>query len=138
METVERPTLHHIAVAVENLDEASNIYESLGLPVGPKEIVAEERVNVAFTSLGTKAHLELLEPLGDGPVAKFLANRGPGIHHLCFQVKDVANTTQELMAKGFRLVYGAPRPGARGSLVNFIHPSSTGGVLIEIAEYPKT
>ena len=91
-------------------------------------------VVTAFASIGSGARLELLAPWGkDGPIHKFLKNRGPGIHHLCFRVADVRKMTVELKKKGHHLLNDEPIMGAQNCLVNFIHPRTTGGVLIEIS-----
>ena len=127
--------LDHIAVAVEEIDSFQRVYEDLGLIFEKKrETVASQGVTTAFASVGSGAQLELVEPSGsDGPIHKFLQKRGPGIHHLCFRVPDVGQATEELKKKGYRLLNDRPVAGAQNCLVNFIHPQSTGGVLIEIS-----
>ncbi len=128
--------LDHVAVAVTDLDAAQAFYKSLGLVFEDKrEIVASEGVITAFAPMDTHAHLELLAPHGaDGPIHQYLLKKGPGIHHLCFRVPDVEAKCKELAAGGVKLIYDKPRPGANNCLVNFIHPKSTGGVLIELSE----
>ena len=128
--------LDHVAVAVNSLDKSQKIYEDLGLKFEKKrEVVASQAVETAFASIDQRAHLELLAPHGEsGPIHKFLEKKGEGIHHLCFRVKDVAAKSEELKKKGYTLINEKPVPGANNCLVNFIHPKSTGGVLIEISQ----
>ena len=130
--------LDHVAVAVSDLDQAQKTYEVLGLTFLPeKEKVEEQSVTTAFAPIDGNSSLELLEPINNqGPIAKFIEKNGPGIHHLCFKVKDVKAKCEELVDQGFKLIYQEPKVGAHNCLVNFIHPKSTGGVLIEISQ-PK-
>ncbi len=127
--------LDHVAIAVGSLERAQRVWEDLGLVFGAeREVVAEQKVRTAFAPIDQHAHLELLEPTADdSAIAKFIAQRGEGLHHLCFRVADVAAKQSEMEAKGYRFLYPAARPGAGGCLVNFIHPKSTGGVLVEIS-----
>jgi methylmalonyl-CoA/ethylmalonyl-CoA epimerase len=129
--------LDHVALAVPDLDRAATLYARLlGTPAGARERVGSQGVDVCFLSAGA-ATLELLEPHGpDTPVGRFLARRGPGMHHLAFRVVDLAETLQELEAQGYELVDREPRPGAHGRRVAFLHPRSTQGVLIELVEVP--
>lgn len=126
--------LDHIAIAVTSLDR-TKVWEDLGLKFeATREVVADQGVTTAFAPIDQHAHVELLEPTGpDTPIGKFIAKNGEGLHHLCFKVKDVAAKQAEMEAKGYRFIYPAARIGAGGCLVNFIHPKSTGGVLIEIS-----
>lgn len=127
--------LDHIAIAVENLDNAEKIYRDLGLTFNHREVVEDQQVTTSFAHIDENAHVELLEPIdGKGPIAKYLEKKGPGIHHMCYRVPDVTKKSQELRDLGYNLLYETPRPGANNCLVNFIHPKSTGGVLIEIAQ----
>ncbi len=128
--------LDHIAIAVENLEASVKVYEALGLKFSAeREVVKDQAVTTAFASVDDKAHIELLEPYGeDGPIHQSLKKRGPGLHHLCFRVKDVEHKAAELRKAGFKLLYDKSKMGAGECLVNFIHPKSTGGVLIEISE----
>ena len=125
----------HIGIAVRSIAERAALYRILGLEVGGEEEVATEKVKVAFLPAeGTR--VELLEPTApDSPIASFLSKRGEGIHHICFRVSDIRTTMSELKARGFRLLSEEPRPGAEGTLVCFIHPSSGGGVLIELSQH---
>ena len=129
-------TLDHVAVVVKDLDAAIAIYEDLGLCFSTqREIVEEQGVTTAFAQIDQHAHLELLTPFGEnGPIHKFLEKKGEGIHHLCFKVNDVQAKTIELSDKGYTLIHNEPIAGANNCLVNFIHPKSTKGVLIEISQ----
>lgn len=127
--------LDHIAVAVEDLDKAEKIYQDLGLKFDKRETVEEQQVETSFAHIDENAHVELLQPIdGQGPIAKFLEKKGPGIHHMCYRVPDVVKKSEELKSLGYTLLYEQPKGGANNTLVNFIHPKSTGGVLIEIAQ----
>ena len=128
--------LDHVAIAVQNIDMAQKIYQAIGVDFEPEqEIVESQAVRTAFGRLDQRAKLELLEPHGEsGPIHRFLEKHGPGIHHLCFRVRDVAAKCEELKGAGLVLVYQAPVKGAHDCLINFIHPKSTGGVLIELSQ----
>jgi methylmalonyl-CoA/ethylmalonyl-CoA epimerase len=126
--------LDHIGIAVASIDESLPIYRALGLTETARESVASQGVVTAFLPLGD-TRLELLEPVGaDSPIAKFLAKRGPGIHHVCFAVDDLEGALADLASRGFRLVNETPVPGAAGKRVAFLHPSAGNGVLIELSE----
>jgi methylmalonyl-CoA/ethylmalonyl-CoA epimerase len=131
--------LDHIAVAVKDIASAKKIYQDLGLIFSPEiEEVREQMVLTAFAQMDEHAHIELLEATSkDSAIHKFIQAKGEGIHHLCFKVPDVLAKTEELTKKGYRFVYPVPRKGAGGCLVNFIHPKSAGGVLIEISQRPS-
>lgn len=131
--------LDHVGIAVKSLAERVPLYRDLlGVTLAREEEVATERVRVAFLGDG-ETHVELLEPLGgEGPIAQFLAKRGEGVHHLCFEVDDIEAALARLRAAGVTLVGEAPRPGAGGCKVAFLHPKSAGGVLIEISEKPAS
>ena len=129
--------LDHIGIAVRSLDERRNVYEALGLELSGEETVAEQKVRVAFLPV-EGSRIELLEPTApDSPIAGFLAKRGEGLHHLCFQVDDIVATMASLRAQGLALLSAEPQTGAHGARVCFIHPKSTGGVLIELWEDAK-
>ncbi len=125
----------HVGVAVDSIDAALAIYrDALGMPLVHRETVEEQGVDAALLDVGD-GHIELLEPLGpDTAVGKFLARRGPGLHHVAYRVESVQETLGALSAAGVRLIDEHPRTGIRGSLVAFLHPSSTGGVLTEIVQ----
>jgi methylmalonyl-CoA epimerase len=130
-----RARLDHIGIAVANLEEALAFYrDALGLEIDPPEEVPSQRVRAHFIPLGDSA-LELLEATtDDSPIAKYLTRRGPGLHHVTLEVEDIARALGELRSRGVRLVDDQPRPGAHGSLVAFIHPSSAQGVLVELKQ----
>lgn len=127
--------LDHIAIAVTNLDEALRFYaEQLGLECIGTEIVEDQGVRVAKLELGN-THLELLEPLSDDtPVGKFLKHHGPGLHHMCVGTLDIQKNLDKLKAGGTRLIDETPRIGAGGAKIAFVHPKSTGGVLLELSQ----
>ena len=127
--------IDHVGVAVEDLEAALAVYTgSLGLPLVHREIVSEQGVEAALLDVG-ESHVELLQPLGpDTGVGKFLARRGPGLHHVAYRVADVEQTLAELSQAGMRLIDERPRTGIRGSRVAFVHPASAGGVLTEIVQ----
>ena len=131
--------LDHVAIAVKSLDVSTKVYEDLGLKFNPeREVVESQGVKTAFAHVDEHAHIELLEPLNENsPIHKYIEKNGEGIHHLCFKVPDVNKTCEELKAKGYRLIYDTPVPGANNCLVNFIHPKSTGGVLMEVSQSLK-
>lgn len=128
-------TIDHVGVAVEDLEGALALYrDSLGMPLVHRETVADQGVEAALLDIGD-AHVELLQPLGpDTAVGKFLARRGPGLHHVAYRVEDLERTLSALTGSGMRLIDEQPRAGIRGSRVAFIHPASTGGVLTEIVQ----
>jgi methylmalonyl-CoA epimerase len=126
----------HVGVAVEDIDAALAIYRDLlGMPLVHRETVSDQGVDAALLDVGD-SHIELLQPLGpDTAVGRFLARRGPGLHHVAYRVESVQDTLDTLRAAGVRLIDEHPRTGIRGSLVAFLHPSSTGGVLTEIVQH---
>lgn len=124
----------HIGIAVASIDEALPTYRALGLEVERVEEVEAEGVRVAFIACGD-THLELLEPTrDDSPIAKFLASRGPGMHHLCLGSDDVRGDDAQLRDAGLRVLRPEPTRGAGGCWVQFVHPKSTGGVLLELSQ----
>ena len=127
--------IDHIGVAVEDLDAAIALYEqTAGMELVHREVVTEQGVEAVLLDVGEN-HVELLAPLGpDTPVGKFLAKRGPGLHHVAYQVADIEATLAALTAAGVQLIDQAPRIGIRQSRVAFVNPRSTGGVLTEIVE----
>ena len=127
--------LDHVGIAVHSLDESLPLFESItgGKGYG-RETVEQQGVEVVFLGTGD-GRLELLAPTReDSGVAKFLARRGPGMHHLCYRVSDLATELERYRLQGAQLIDEAPRPGAAGHLVAFIHPKSTGGVLVELLQ----
>jgi len=127
--------IDHIGVAVTDLDAAIALYASdYGMALVHRETVTEQGVDAVLLDVGEN-HVELLAPLGDDtPVGKFLARKGPGLHHVAYQVADIDATLDALRAAGLRLIDEASRTGIRGSRVAFLHPAATGGVLTEIVE----
>jgi methylmalonyl-CoA/ethylmalonyl-CoA epimerase len=128
-------TLDHVGIAVADLREALKFYrDALGLEIGPAEEVASQRVRAHFIPAG-QGSLELLEATADdSPIAAYIGKRGPGLHHVTLGVDDIHAALAQLKARGIRLIDETPRPGAHGSLVAFIHPSSAHGVLVELKE----
>jgi len=129
--------LHHVAIAVESLAESRKAYEqAFGLSASPVEYVEDQKVNVLVLYAGAQ-RIELVEPASpESPISNFLAKRGGGIHHLAWKVDDVAAAIARLEKDGVRMVDRAPRPGAHGTRIAFVHPKSTGGVLMELVEEP--
>jgi methylmalonyl-CoA epimerase len=127
--------IDHVGVAVEDLEAAIALYEkTLGMPVQHRETVTEQGVEAALLGVGD-SHVELLAPLGDDtPVGKFLAKKGPGLHHTAYRCPDVAGAIEICRARGLRMIDEQPRRGIRDSLVAFVHPASTGGVLTELVQ----
>ncbi len=126
--------IDHLGIAVRSLAQAKIFYEKLGIHVMPEETVAQEKVRLAMVPLG-ESRIELLEPLTEeSPIAKFLAKRGEGIHHVSLRVDDLTATVAALKKSGVRLVNEQIQVGAGGHLYIFVHPSSAGGVLLELCE----
>ena len=127
--------IDHVGVAVEDLDAALELYSlKLGMPVQHRETVTEQGVEAVLLGVGD-SHVELLSPLGaDTPVGKYLAKKGPGIHHTAYRCADVADAIDRCRTSGLRMIDEQPRRGIRNSLVAFVHPSSTGGVLTELVQ----
>jgi methylmalonyl-CoA/ethylmalonyl-CoA epimerase len=127
--------IDHVGIAVEEIDAALPYYTSvLKLALVHRETVPEQGVEAALLDIGD-SHIELVAPLGpETGVAKFLAKRGSGLHHLAYRVEDIDATLATLAAEGTRLIDASPRIGIRGSKVAFLHPASTGGVLTEIVQ----
>ena len=128
-------TIDHVGVAVESIDEAIPLYrQTLKMELVHRETVEAQGVDAALLDVGD-SHIELLQPLGpDTTVGKFLARRGPGLHHVAYRVTSIEETLQALSAAGIRLIDERPRTGIRGSQVAFLHPACTGGVLTEIVQ----
>jgi methylmalonyl-CoA/ethylmalonyl-CoA epimerase len=130
-----RPVLDHVGIAVADVDAAIAFYrDALGLAIEAPEDVASQRVRAHFAPAGGAA-IELLEgTTEDSPITKFVAKRGPGLHHITLRVDDIHAALARLKARGVRLIDEVPRPGAHGSLVAFVHPASAHGVLVELKQ----
>ena len=131
--------LDHIGIACNNLDDSSPFWRLIGLQQGKDETVIEQGVTTRFfaTSDGDtrKPMVELLEPTEDDtPIGKFLAKRGPGVQQICFRVEDIDEMISMLTSNGIIMIDSEPRIGAHGAKIAFVHPKSTGGVLVELAE----
>ena len=127
--------IHHIAIAVKDVEKAAKFYEKiLGLKLGGVEEVAGMDVKVGFIQVG-ETRIELVQPLDPASgVAKFIEKKGEGIHHICYEVENAADTLETFKEKGVKLIDETPRTGAHHTKVGFVHPKSTGGVLTEICE----
>ena len=126
--------IDHVGIAVRSIEEAKGLYEAMGLHVEAIEEVPHEGVRVALIPCG-ESRIELLEPMTeDSPIAKFLEKKGPGIHHLCLGSSDVRSDDARLREGGYQVLRPEPTRGAGGCWVQFVHPKSTGGVLIELSE----
>lgn len=126
----------HIGIAVRSIEEALPLYTALGLEVERIEVVEAEGVRVAMIPCG-ETHLELLEPTReDSPIAKFLEQRGPGLHHICLGSDDIRADDTKLREAGLRLLRPEPTIGAGGCEVQFVHPKSAGGILLELSQPP--
>ncbi|MDZ4185265.1 MAG: methylmalonyl-CoA epimerase [Desulfuromonadales bacterium] len=127
--------INHIGVAVRSIDAATPFYRDiLGMVFEGMEVVAEQKVKVAFFSVG-ESRIELLEPTADdSPVAKFLEKNGEGTHHVAYEVDDLVATLARLKAAGVRLIDEVPRCGAHGTKIAFLHPKASGGVLTELCQ----
>ena len=127
-------TIDHLGIAVKSLAAAKNIYETLGLSVSPEETVEAEQVRLVMVPVG-ESRLELLQPTSENsPIAKFIAKRGEGLHHVSLRVPDLGAAVERLKKDGVRLVSNDIKVGAGGHRYIFIHPSSAGGVLLELVE----
>ena len=131
--------INHIGIAVKNLDQAILVYEKIfGLKCSHVETIIDQKVRTAFFEIG-QVKIELLEPTGkESPIAKFIENKGEGVHHIAFAVNEIDDKLKELQANNIKLVDQVPKKGAHGLNVAFIHPKSTLGVLYELCEKPKT
>jgi methylmalonyl-CoA epimerase len=127
-------SIDHLGIAVKSLANAKSIYEKLGLTLSAEEVVEQEKVRLVMVPVG-ESRLELLEPTSDdSTIAKFLAKRGEGLHHVCLKVPDLAAAVAKLKQEGVRLVSNEIKTGAGGHRYVFVHPSSAGGVLLELVE----
>ncbi len=126
--------ISHVAIAVPDIDASlGKLQQVLGLAVGSREVVASQKVEAALLPLG-EAAVELIQPKGNEGVERFLTSRGPGLHHLAVEVEGIDEILATLASRGVQLIDQAPRIGAHGHKVAFVHPKATGGVLIELVE----
>jgi len=126
--------INHIGVAVKSIESGLAPYRALGLEPEGEEVVEEQKVKVVFLTVG-ESRIELLEPTSpDSPVAKFIEKKGEGIHHIAFQVENIEEALAQAEAQGLKLIDKKPRSGAHGTRIAFLHPKSTGGVLMELCE----
>ncbi len=129
-------SIDHLGIAVKSLVKARSFYEQLGLPVMREEVVEQEKVKLAMVPVG-QSRIELLEPTtADSAVARFLEKRGEGLHHVALRVNDLNATFERMKAAGMRFISDEIKVGAGGHLYLFVHPSSAGGVLLELCEEP--
>lgn len=127
-------SIDHLGIAVKSLSSARAFYESLGLKVMPEEVVEQEKVRLAMVPVG-ESRIELLEPTADdSPIAKYLAKRGEGLHHVALHVTDLPHVVEQLKSSGVRLINDQVQVGAGGHSYVFVHPASAGGVLLELCE----
>jgi methylmalonyl-CoA/ethylmalonyl-CoA epimerase len=130
----ENPRLHHVAVVVNDLDEALARYRLLGFSDSERFVLAAQAVEVATLRSGT-GWIELIRPTDpEGPIARYLAKRGEGVHHVAYAVPDLDAALKDLDAAGIRLIDSVPRTGAHGWRIAFVHPESCGGVLTELVQ----
>ena len=129
-----RTRLDHIGIAVHDLDAATEVYRMVGVEPGQREIITDQGVEVQMLPVGD-TRLELLQPRrDDSPIAVFLKKKGEGLHHIALKVENIKTVLSELKKRGIRLIDDEPRLGAAGHKIAFIHPKSTGGVLIELVD----
>ncbi|MGB1474901.1 MAG: methylmalonyl-CoA epimerase [Candidatus Poseidoniaceae archaeon] len=131
--------LDHIGIACENLDDSSSFWSLLGLIQGDDELVSDQGVTTRFFSTSdndpSTPKIELLEPTSeDTPIGKFLSKRGPGVQQVCFRVEDIKSVISLMLDNGIQMIDTEPRKGAHGAMIAFVHPRSTGGVLVELAQ----
>jgi methylmalonyl-CoA/ethylmalonyl-CoA epimerase len=126
--------VNHIGIAVRNLDQTKQVFGALGLEVEGEEVIEEQKVKVAFIPIG-ESRIELLEATSpDSTVAKFIDKRGEGVHHIALEVENLEDLLGELKSKGIKLVDERPRMGAHNTMIAFLHPKSTGGILLELCQ----
>ena len=131
--------IDHFGIAVRSISESLVFYrDALEVELAGTEAVADQGVNVALLPVG-ETRIELLEPVSeDSPVGRFIAKRGEGLHHICYEVEDLAAKLERLRSRGARVLDGYPRRGAEGKLAAFLHPASANGVLVELVEKART
>jgi len=127
--------IDHLGIAVRSIGDSLAFYrDALGLELSETETIQDQGVHIAMLPVG-ESRIELLEPVSEEtPVGRFLAKRGEGLHHICYEVDDLESKLSELRSRGVRMLEGYPRRGAEGKLVAFLHPTSANGVLVELVE----
>ena len=129
----EVPKLKHVGIAVKNMKDALNVYRDMGFDISPEELLEKQSLRIVTIATG-EVMLELMEPLDSiGPVAKFIAKKGEGIHHLAFSVKNLDLAVEKLIQLGYSII-DYPSTGLKGSKIAFMHPKSTAGILIELID----
>ena len=127
--------IDHVGIAVDDLENSIKVYSDLfGKAPDEQCLLESEKVKIAFFEVGVSS-VELLAPTSqDSPIAKFMAKKGPGIHHICFRVNDIESSRKDLISKGYRCIDEVPRKGAHNTIVCFFHPKDFGGVLVELSQ----
>jgi len=127
-------SINHVCLAVKDIEESISLYSKIfGLPMPNIETISEQKVRAAMVNVGN-TNLEFIEPIdSDSGIAKFIKNRGEGIHHICFEVDNIENSIEQLKKAGVKLIDSQPRQGLEG-MIAFIHPKATGNVLVELIE----
>lgn len=134
---IQNLVMDHIGIAVHSLTEGKKFYEAMGFSQMSIEEVPSEGVRVGMWELANQVRVELLEPLNEeSPIFKFLQNRGPGLHHICYRVENLEQALADLKAKNTPLIHETPRKGAHNCQIAFVHPKGAGGVLVELSQPP--
>ncbi len=129
--------IDHIGIALDSIDRVLQFYKDLNLTIAHIEEVKDQQVRAAIIEIG-ESRIELLESLSpEGPIGKFISKKGPGIHHIAIEVENLEEKLKEFEKKGYSLIDKTPRMGAQGNKIAFLHPKSSGGVLIELCEKCK-
>tara|TARA_B100000131_G_scaffold302553_1_gene325785 strand:+ start:3430 stop:3846 length:417 start_codon:yes stop_codon:yes gene_type:complete len=132
-------SVNHVGIATHSLDGAEKLWQALGFSPTEDEVVEEQGVRIRYMQGEGSTRIELLEPITEGsPIDKFLASKGPGVQQIAVNVSDIESKIEELSAMGFRMINEEPVTGSSGHRVAFIHPSSCGGVLVELVEFPQS
>jgi methylmalonyl-CoA/ethylmalonyl-CoA epimerase len=138
MTTIRSKCIAHVGIAVDDIDAACRLWcDTFGGRLADRKLMPAQKVEIAFIRFGNGAMIELLSATApDSPVGRFLAQHGPGLHHVCLRVDDIEARLAELAKDGFAFIDKLPRPGAENDRIAFLHPSGTNGVLIELSERP--
>ena len=136
---MEQGSVNHIGIATDSLDNAAKVWEALGFSQGDEEVLEGQGVKIRYMRGDGDTNIELLEPLSDdSPVGKFLSVRGPGVQQIAINVPDIVSKISQLKGMGIRMINDDPILGSNGHKIAFVHPSSCGGVLIELVEYEQS